>query len=98
MSFQRSQEELNEIRIKYSNGKLLESMVGHAGWSEVLRPHLQTKRAALLEQLATVVPEHVLALQIAVKNIDDLFAVIDNAISEGKQAFELIRNEDLQEL
>jgi len=88
----------DEAVLNFRRGKQLERMTNHTGWTEVLKPSLQSRRAAEIKVLITAKErDDIVRAQQAVREIDGLFTFIAAQIALGKQASEILDNEKVGE-
>lgn len=85
----------NVLNVK--RGKQLERMAGHPGWTEVLKPFLESRRKAQMQILLNASGEKVIQSQQSIKEIDSLFMLITAQIALGKQAAEKLDTEKVDE-
>lgn len=88
----------DEQVLNFKRGKQLQGMIGHPGWTEVLKPNLQFRRAAEIKALITA-KEHdeVIRIQQAIREIDGLFMLITAQIALGEQASKKLDEEKVEE-
>lgn len=88
----------DETVLNFKRGKQLEGMAIHPGWTEVLKPSLESRRAAEIKILITA-KEHdeIIRAQQAVREIDGLFMLITAQIALGKQASKTLDDEKVGE-
>ncbi len=92
----RNQDEIADIRQRVNDGDSVRAMIATDGWSQVIEPHLQTKREAFVSQLVSA-PDYKTTrhLQHAIQGIDDLLAVVKAVIQDGEEAAEIIAQEKM---
>ena len=92
----RNEDELNDIQRRYHAGMKVVGMMQHAGFQEVVLPHLTTRREGLVRELINAPDyEKVLHLQHAIKAQDDLLTVIEGCAQEAKELAQTMTDEKM---